>query len=238
MKHLHTSKLFFLLLLTLFLMGGEKRVLAETAEEYPADIAARIQQKYDQMKSLSFMFSQRSQGQVSGRPKTGSGTAYFSKNGKTSKMRWDYTAPDEQVLISDGTTFSMYFAELRQMIITPADTLDNDLTYSFFSGRARLDEKFHILPPDPEYIDTSTTTDRPKALKLVPREPQSQVQSIHLWVTGDSIIRRIEIRDHFDTVTLLNLKDITLDFLAKESKETAEKLFSFTPPEGTEIIRQ
>jgi outer membrane lipoprotein carrier protein len=238
MKHLHTSKLFFLLLLTLFLTYGEKSALAETTEEYPADIAARIQQKYDQMTSLSFLFSQRSQGQIGGRPKTGSGNAYFSKNGKTSRMRWNYTAPDEQVLISDGTTFSMFFAELKQMIITPAENLDSDLTYSFFSGRARLEEKFYILPPDPEYISGSATKDQPKAIKLVPRESQSQVKSIHLWVAGDSLIRRIEMRDHFDTVTQLNLKDISVDFLAQESKATAEKLFSFTPPEGTEIIRQ
>jgi outer membrane lipoprotein carrier protein len=238
MKPTHISKIFLLLLITIFLIGGDQRVYAETTEEYPADIAARIQQRYDTMKSLSFVFSQRSQGQISGRPKTGSGTAYFSKNDKSSKMRWNYTAPDEQVLISDGITFSMYFAELQQMIISPAESLDNDLTYSFFSGRAKLEEKFYILPPDAEYLNASTTKDQPQALKLVPRESQSQIQSIHLWVTSDSIIRRIEIRDHFDTVTLLNLKDIKVDFLAQESKDTAEKLFSFVPPEGTEIIRQ
>lgn len=207
------------------------------AVEYPEDIAARLQKKYDQMRSLSFTFNQQSQGQVSGRPRTGSGTAFFYKIGKTSRMRWNYTTPDKQVLISDGTTFSMYFAELQQMIVTPANSLESDLTYTFFSGRGRIADQFHILPADEEFMQEETKAGQPKIIKLVPKEPQSQVQSIHLWVDDDSLIRRIEIKDHFDTVTLLTLSKIEVDTIDGSSSEVA-KLFSFTPPEGTEIIHQ
>lgn len=206
-------------------------------DEYPEDIATRLQKKYDQMKSLSFTFNQQSQGQVSGRPRTGSGTAFFYKTNKTSRMRWNYTDPDRQVLISDGTTFSMYFAELQQMIVTPADTLESDLTYTFFSGRGHIAEQFHILPPDEEFMQEEEKAGQPKVIKLVPKEPQSQVQAIHLWVDNDSLIRRIEIKDHFDTVTLLTLSKIEIDTISGSSTEVA-KLFAFTPPEGTEIIHQ
>lgn len=205
--------------------------------EYPEDIASRLQQKYDAMKSLSFGFNQRSQGQMSGRPRTGSGQAFFYKDNENSKMRWNYNTPDRQILISDGTTFSMYFAELQQMIITPAETLDSDLTYSFFSGKGRIDEKFHILPPDPEYT-RGAAEDSPQILKLVPKEQHSQVQHIHLWVTSDSLIRRIEIKDHFDTLTTLNLSKIQENFLAETGSQEIAELFTFTPPEDTEIIRQ
>lgn len=222
-----------LLLLSLPQMAG-----AETREEYPEEIATRIQQKYDEMASLSFSFRQKSQGQMSGRPRQGSGTAYFSKVDGIPRMRWNYAEPDHQVLVSDGETFSMYFSELEQMIITPAETLDNDLTYSFFSGRARIAEKFHILPPDEEYRYEEQPGSQPKAIKLVPREQESQVQSIHLWVDSESLIRRIEIRDLFDTVTQLNLSGIRVDFLADTSDASLAHLFSFSPPEGTEIIRQ
>ena len=211
--------------------------LASAAGEYPEDIAARLQKKYDQMRSLSFTFNQQSQGQISGRPRTGSGTAFFYKTGKSSKMRWNYTSPDKQVLISDGKTFSMYFSELEQMIVTPADSLESDLTYTFFSGRGRIADKFHILPPDEEFMQDEMKAGQPQIIKLVPKEPQSQVQAIHLWVDDDSLIRRIEIKDHFDTVTLLTLSKIEIDTIDGSSSEVA-KLFSFTPPEGTEIIHQ
>lgn len=208
-----------------------------SATEYPDDIASRLQQKYDRMTSLSFTFNQQSQGQVSGRPKTGSGTALFYKSGQTSRMRWNYTEPDRQVLISDGKTFSMYFAELKQMIVTPAESLDSDLTYTFFSGKGKIAEKFHILPPDEEFIEDSGDSGKPKVIKLVPKEPQSQLQAIHLWVGADSLIRRIELKDHFDTVTILNLSNIEVDTIRGSSKEITS-MFSFTPPEGTEIIHQ
>ncbi|MFV0437179.1 MAG: LolA family protein [Desulfopila sp.] len=206
-------------------------------EESPDAIAQRLQKKYDQMTSLSFAFKQQSQGQLSGRPRTGSGTALFYKRGKTSRMRWNYTTPDRQVLISDGTTFSMYFAELQQMIITPADAIDSDLTYTFFSGRGHIDQQFHILPPDQEFSQNDSDPKLPRIIKLVPREPQSQVQSIHLWVDQDSLIRRIAIKDHFDTTTQLNLSDIKVNGLSGTPAEIG-RLFTFTPPKGTEIIHQ
>lgn len=229
--------LFSVLLLALLLPPAPAPALA-AALEYPEDIATRLQQRYDAMQSLSFTFSQRTQGQMSGRPRQGSGQAIFYKTGETSRMRWDYHSPDRQVLISDGVTFSMYFAELKQLIITPAKTLDTELTYSFFSGRGNLLNDFHLLPPDQGYSLESEVAGGPKIIKLVPKEPHSQVQSIHLWVTSDSLIQRLEIRDHFDTLTLLNLSNIEVDTLKVESDRQLNTLFSFTPPEGTEIIRQ
>jgi len=238
MNSITARKKVLFLLLALSLFCGSQLLYAGTGVEYPEDIAARLQQKYDSMNSLTFTFNQRSDGQMSGRSRTGSGTAYFYKTGKTSQMRWDYTAPERQVLISDGITFSMYFEELKQMIVTPAESLDSDLTYTFFSGRGRIAEKFYILPPDPEYAGKDTDQDHPKIIKLVPQEQQSQVQSIHLWVTSDSLIRRIEILDHFDTVTTLNLSNLEANFLDRDASRSAAELFSFTAPEGTEIIRQ
>jgi outer membrane lipoprotein carrier protein len=132
----------------------------------------------------------------------------------------------------------MYFAKLKQMIITPADSLQQDLTYSFFSGAGDLENDFQIQPPDPEVGQTDTDRDSSKIIKLVPRTPRSQVSTIHLWVTADSLIQRMEIRDSFDTVTILNFSSIKVDSLVSENAQTLDALFSFTPPEGTEIIHQ
>jgi len=75
-------------------------------------------------------------------------------------------------------------------------------------------------------------------IKLVPIIPHSQVQDIHLWVSADSLIRRIHIQDHFGTITVLNLSDISPDALKHIPQAEIEALFSFSPPEGTEIIQQ
>ena len=206
--------------------------------ESPEDVATRLQNRYDDIQSLTFDFIQDTRGQLSGRPKKGSGQAFFvkfrSKDKKAGKMRWNYSLPDRQVLVSDGITFSMYFASLSQMIITAADALQQDLTYSFFTGSGNLLEDFTILPPD----QADNSQDQTVVIKLRPKSRQSQVASIHLWVTDDSLIRRIEILDHFDTLTVLNFSNLKVNTLDGDDADLMKRLFHFTPPDGTEIIHQ
>ncbi|SDP52948.1 LolA family protein [Desulforhopalus singaporensis] len=204
--------------------------------EFPEDIAARVQSRYDRMASLSFAFHQETVGEITGRNQKGSGHAFFLKDNSAPKMRWNYELPNRQVLLGDGKLFSMYFENLQQMIVTPAENLDTDLTYSFFTGKGRLLHDFHIRPPD-NGIDHTKQADI-AIIKLIPVIPQSQVQDIHLFVSADSLIRRISIKDHFGTVTTINISDIEVNALAKSSSAELDKIFSFIPPEGTEIIRQ
>jgi outer membrane lipoprotein carrier protein len=207
------------------------------AVEYPEDIAARLQLRYDTMQSLSFSFNQDIRGEMTGRPRKGSGQAVFVKNAGKARMRWDYVTPDQQVLISDGLVFSMYFSNLKQLIISPADQLETDLTYSFFTGKGVLKRDFHIRPADED--EQSSNEDEFKVIKIIPKTQQSQVKDIHLYVNSASIIRRIKIRDHFGTITVLNLSDIEMDQVTKgKTAQELETMFTFVPPPGTEIIRQ
>ena len=109
-------------LLFLFLAAA---VHGQTAAEGPEDIARRLQSRYDKLGSITFNFTQSTSGDMAGRARRGSGKAAFVKLEGNSYMRWDYTSPDHQVLVSDGRTFSMYFANLQQMIVSPADTLEH-----------------------------------------------------------------------------------------------------------------
>lgn len=208
----------------------------ESGTEAPVDIAKRLQARYDKVGSISFNFIQNTSGEMTGRPRRGAGRAAFVKLESKSYMRWDYISPDKQVLISDGELFSMYFAKLQQMIVTQADTLDANLTYSFFTGKGVLLRDFDIRPADQGFSAASDAEF--KVIKLIPKKTQSQIQDIHLWVTTTSLIRRINIRDHFGTVTVLNLSDIEVDGLIGKDPQELLTFFSFVPPEGTEIIRQ
>lgn len=205
--------------------------------EYPEDIAARLQVRYDAMKSLTFNFYQDIQGEMTGRPRQGSGRAVFLKGDGKARMRWDYTNPERQVLISDGTVFSMYFSNLKQLIISPAEQLDTDLTYAFFTGKGDITRDFHIRPANED--EQSTNENEFKVIKVIPKTQHSQVQDIHLYVSATSLIRRIKIRDHFGTLTILNLSDIEVDTaMDGKTPQEIEAIFTFVPPPGTEIIRQ
>ena len=222
--------LFFLFFQVVTAHGSQSKI------EYPEDVALRLQARYDKIRSLTFNFTQDTSGEMTGRPRKGAGNAAFVKLEGKSYMRWDYTSPDKQVLVSDGKVFSMYFANLQQMIISPASTLDTDLTYSFFTGKGVLIKDFYIRPADEEY--QSENEAGIKVIKLIPKTTQSQIQDIHLWVTPESLIRRINIRDYFGTLTVLNFSDIKVDSLVGKDPKELLSFFSFVPPEGTEIIRQ
>ncbi|MBW1637117.1 MAG: outer membrane lipoprotein carrier protein LolA [Deltaproteobacteria bacterium] len=222
--------------LLLFLSLSSPRGFSQMSPgDSPEETAERLQLRIDSIKSLSFTFNQQTRGEMTGRPRKGSGRAIFYKGNSKSFMRWDYISPDKQVIVSDGNVFSMYFENLNQMIVTPAENFEKELTYSFFTGNGNLKKNFHILPPNQEY---SGPIENSRVIKLVPIQPHPQVQDIHLWVTESSLIRRMTIRDHFGTLTILNFSDIQVDTLAEADKKTLQSIFSFTPPDDTEIIEQ
>lgn len=209
----------------------------EGAKETPYNVAVRLQSYYETVKSLTFHFTQRTESALGGRPQAGSGEAIFLKDDKSGKMRWNYSTPDQQVLVSDGVAFSMYFSKLKQMIVSPAASMESDLTYAFFTGAGSIPEDFLIFAAD-ETIGADSLDGNIKVIKLVPKEVQSQVNNIHLWITTDSLIQRIEIQDHFDTTTTLNLSNIKTDSLITMTEQEIKNIFSFVPPEDTEIIEQ
>lgn len=227
---------FFFTLLFIIVLALPQTVIAENTGSQEERVAARLQERYDSMKSLEFLFFQQTQGSVTGRPQVGEGQAAFLKANDTAYMRWDYISPDAQVLISDGVLFKMYFEELSQMIVTPASALESDITYSFFTGKGQLKQDFIIQTAD-FGVDQGVTESSPSSvIKLIPKKEQSQVQDIHLWVTGDSLISRIQIRDHFGTTTILSFSDIEVDGIDTSSASFSR--FNFEPPVGTEIIEQ
>jgi outer membrane lipoprotein carrier protein len=227
--------LLFITLLSSLIIFSQQPSAKINSNEPPEDTATRVQLRIDKIQSLSFNFYQQTRGEMTGRPRKGSGKAIFFKKDGNSRMRWDYSSPDKQVLVSDGAVFSMYFYDLKQMIVTPAENIKNDLTYSVFTGRGNLKNDFHILPPDEE---TGSNSEEFQIIKLVPKEPHSQVQDIHVWITESSLIRRMSIRDLFGTITVLNFSDIQVDSLVGTDEKTLQSLFSFIPPKGTEIIEQ
>ncbi len=202
-----------------------------------ADIAKSLSRQLGELSSLSFSFNQTTEGQISGRTRRASGKAFFVKRDESTKMRWNYLAPDRQVIISDGEQVTMYFANLNQMIIAPADQLQQDVTYAFFTGQRNIDEKF-IITQDIFEQDLGETAVKNEVIKLIPRSPNSQIQYIRLWAADRRHIRRIEIVDNFETTTTILLSNIEENGLTNNGKLLNQQLFSFTPPEGTEIIRQ
>jgi outer membrane lipoprotein carrier protein len=202
-------------------------VSSGASELPPEEIARQLQKTYERTTSMTANFRQSTAVRMSPREKHGSGTLAIQKPGR---MRWDYLTPAPQVLVADGETVFMYFAQAEQMIVSPAkEYLQSDVTYAFFTGEGDILRDFKVLSGEDFFANTGDA----HVLKLIPRQPHSQVQELRLWAHAESfLIERLQILDHFGTVTDLYFTEIKIDV------DLPADLFTFTPPAGTEIIRQ
>ena len=202
--------------------------VAGLAEEMrPLDIAKQIQQTYEKTVSLKADFIQSSTVRgIRHRQRQGRGTMVIQKPGL---LRWDYTIPDQQVLVSDGESFSLYFSSENQMIITPAkEYLQEDVTYNFFSGNGNILEDFDV-----EAVSEDLQVKGYYALQLTPRKSHAQVETLFAWVEEKTFhIKRLQILDHLGSTTDLQFSNVVVNH------QFPADFFHFTPPEGTEIISQ
>ena len=220
---------------TLFLgMGISPRIVPAANGTDAMATAARLQAAYEDTAGLVADFRQHTAMQLNRRSKSGSGTVVFLKPGH---MRWDYMAPDRQILISDGKTIIMYFEKAKQMIVTAArEYIQCDVTYSFFAGSGNIMEDFTISAGDSTVDDSAGTS----LIKLIPKKAHPQISRLYVWVGDDtSLIHRIRMIDHFDTITDLFFDNIKqLHGTDSNGPVIDSELFSFSPPPGTEIINQ
>lgn len=206
----------------------------------PVEVAKKLQKTYENTTSIQADFYQITTVPMSSRTKKGAGTMVLKKPGR---LRWDYTAPDQQVIICDGESITMYFAKANQMIYAPAkDYIQSDVTYSFFAGTGDILRDFDVLPPSFEDFPeegmaangvshTNLPPENIYVIKLVPKEPHPQVDYLHVWIdTKGFFSKRIRIMDLFGSVTDLSFQNI------RTNQPVKDDAFNFSPPAGTEVI--
>ena len=198
----------------------------------------RLQNHYRHLNSLSFTFSQLTRTGL--RTREGAGNAIFlrlQETGRPGIMRWNYTTPDPQVLLNDGEKLSIYSARDRQVIITSAAELNNDITYAFFSGTRNPSEDFTVNAPEKRYGFALPGTEL-KALRLIPREPHPQIRAVQIWFDSDLLIRRLVLEDHFDSITELTFSNIKTNTLDPADPEQVKAILRLDLPPDTEVITQ
>ncbi len=224
-----------LLILAHTVLGGEKPAAAVAETDL-----VRLQQTYGKLSSLCFDFSQITRTRV--RARTGKGTAVFLRTGDTNKksagiMRWNYNTPEKQVILNTGRELSIYSEKDRQLLVMPAAEVNDDITYSLFSGMKKLEDLFQVQPPDPRFVYQLPGTHL-KSLRLVPKKPHPQVQAIQIWFDDRFLIHHMIIEDHFDTITEMDFSNIRINTLDPGDTEQVRAITSLDLPEDVEVIRQ
>ena len=229
--------LFFFCCLSFFLPGS---LLAATNSQQLHNALGQLQSRYEKLRSLQFDFAQITDS--GGRIKEGNGFASFYRtkgsNGKSSGfMRWDYTAPTPQVILNTGAELSIYTPMDKQLIITPIEDQDADITFALFTGSKQLSDEFDLIPADATFQiqDPPSNT---QAMQLIPQSPHPQLKRLQIWYDGTYQLRRLIMEDHFGALTELSFSAMRFDTLPAQNIEQAKTLLQLDLAPGTEIIRQ
>lgn len=210
------------LVLALLLVAGSLQ-----AAPPPTEIAARLQQEYENAKSFSADFRQETTLQMGhSRTRKGAGSVVIQRPGK---MRWDYTAPAPQIIICDGKTITIYLEKAEQLMIGDAkEYLQSDITYSFFTGTGDILRDFDVSAPEGGQLETGDSY----RITLTPKKPHPHVAKLTVTVDKKTfLIKELLITDHFGSITKMTFSNLQLN------KHFSDDFFHITPPPGTEIIK-
>ena len=190
-----------------------------------SEVARGVESKYSSLRALSADFRQESRVVTLGRTRIKSGTISFERPGR---MRWDYHAPDPQMLVSDGSTLWFYRPGQKQVVIQDISAaFMNQTPLLFLFGEGSLAEEFNWDEKDLEGSGDGTYT-----LAMRPKEETPDLIALTLEVrAGDFSIGATVLEDAFGNVTRLEFSG------EKESRDLPDEIFTFEVPEGTEVIR-
>jgi len=101
-----------------------------------------IQKRYDFVETFKASFVQKAHLKMMGQSQVSRGSVSIKKPGK---MKWTYTSPEPQVLISNNKTLWLYLPEDRQVTKALIRDIYTDNTPALFlAGKGRLSEMFDV----------------------------------------------------------------------------------------------
>jgi outer membrane lipoprotein carrier protein len=215
------------LLLVLTLVGGLAALPSATRAQSPSldDVVRGLEGAYGKMNDLKAEFTQTAFNKSLNQSIPAQGTVYLKKGGK---LRWEYSDPTPQEIVSDGKTLWVYTPTLSQVNVGPAPEALSGPAGSFLSGLGKLREHFAVRflnPAEPRGKDGNI------ALDLTPKQSLPTMTRLILSVDPKSWeARRAVIYDQFENTVTMQFSKITVN------TGLADKLFTFVAPKGVATV--
>jgi outer membrane lipoprotein carrier protein len=189
------------------------------------EFAQTLQKKYDTVRDFSADFQHLYTGGVLKKQLSERGRMLVKKPGK---MRWEYSAPEKKTFVSDGVKIYSYIPADRQVIVTAVPRSDQATTPALFlTGQGNLNRDFTAS-------DGALSKNLPagtRALKLVPKSPQADFESLILAVDPVTLTLRglesVDAQGGTSTFLFANLK---------ENVGLADRDFAFSMPRGVDVV--
>ena len=146
------------------------------------------------------------------------GQFYLNRPGK---FRWNYSAPYEQIIVSDGKRIWIYDVDLQQVTVQKQEAGLPTTPMALLEDSFKLHQSFHVSP-----LDEHQGVYR---LKLVSKTKESDFGEIVVGL-DETGLRFMQLHDQFEQVT-----DIVFSNIDTNTK-LADEIFEFIPPEGVDVF--
>ncbi len=210
----------------MLVLGVAVLLTAPVAAQSPtADTVARdLQRKYDRVTDFSADFVHSYRGGVLKQQATERGTLLVKKPGK---MRWEYTAPEKKLFVSDGHKIYSYIPLDRQVIIGTMPSDEHAPTPALFlTGKGDITRDFNAVFDKVEGAPTGAVV-----LKLTPKRREPEYESLTLVVDPKTLILQmlitVDSQGGRSAFTFSNLK---------ENVGLADNHFVFKMPRNVDVM--
>ncbi len=141
-------------------------------------------------------------------------------------MRWEYEAPEKQIIITDSNTLWMYRPDDNQVMTGNAPTYFGDgKGASFLSDIKVIRKNFVVTLEKKNNLGYHI-------LKLVPKEKKYDIAAIYLSISKTtSDVAQIVTYNSYGDETLIEMSEFQFN------QNLDDAMFSFTIPEGTDILQ-
>jgi outer membrane lipoprotein carrier protein len=197
----------------LFAAAAAGHASAQAADNGIATLEAFL----DGVQSLTADFEQELWSADQELEQTDSGSLWMKR---PNRFRWEYRAPAELIVVSDGAELSIYDVEIAQVTVTPFDDTVGASPALLLSGDRNIREEFEVVDAFPS-----------DGLDWVKLEPigSSDFSAISIGFSGTEP-RRLELVDGLGQVTRIVLDNLVVN------PQIADDRFELDVPEGVDVI--
>jgi outer membrane lipoprotein carrier protein len=216
-----TKLLACVLTAALAVLGGAGTAGAQSLDE----VIRGLEAAYGRMTDLKAEFVQSSFNKSLNQTIPAQGAVSLKRGGK---LRWEYSEPTKQEIVSDGKTLWVYTPSLNQVNTGPAPEALSGPAGSFLAGLGKVREHFTVRflnPAQPRDGDGNVVLD------LTPKQPLPTLSRLILSVDPKQWeVRKAVVHDQFENTVSMRFTKVAMN------SGLSDKLFTFVPPPNTAVV--
>lgn len=206
-------------------------------------VVSALEKAYSSLQDVQATFSQKTKIASMGREQKGSGELFLKKPASTTaSFRFNYNKPKQQI-ISNGKQVWFYMPENRQVMVSSVQDMfkgGNSIALSYLTGLGHVSKDFSAA-----FSSEKQDKDGNYQLELTPKKPTPVLSKLSLTVSKEAVeafrkdgavtgifpVIASTVHDAAGNQTRIDYSGTKVNVGVSSSK------FSFTPPQGTQVIK-